>query len=1146
MSAQFIHLRLHSEFSVVDGIVRLDDAVKLARADGQGALALTDSANIFGAIRFYKAARGKGVKPIIGCDLWITNDTDRDNPHRLLVLVQDREGYHSLCELLTKAWLENQYKNRGEVRNEWLSGELTRGLIALSGGPTGEVGMQMAAGQSEAARAAARRLAAAFPGRFYLELQRAGRAGDESQCRAALALAIELSLPVVATHPVQFLAREDFTAHEARVCIAEGYTLSDPRRPKRFTEEQYLKTQAEMAELFADVPVALANAVEIAKRCNLDLVLGKPQLPLFPTPAGVSLDDYAKQLSYEGLEKRLQALYPDEGEREAARPRYNARLDMELGIIAKMGFPGYFLIVADFINWAKNNNIPVGPGRGSGAGSLVAYSLGITDLDPLKYDLLFERFLNPERVSMPDFDIDFCQDNRDKVIDYVKRTYGHDAVSQIATFGTLGAKAVVRDAGRVLDMPYTKCDQLSKLIPHNPADPWSLDRALKEEPAFADAVNADEEVQQLIELARPLEGLTRNVGMHAGGVLIAPGKLTDFCPLYSAGGAAENVISQYDKDDVEAVGLVKFDFLGLTTLTILAITLEYVRQLNPGIEIDLDHLPLDDAKSYEIFKNANTAAIFQFESRGMRELLKRAKPDRLEDLIALNALYRPGPMDLIPDYIERKHGRQKVEYLDPRMEEILGETYGIMVYQEQVMRIAQTIGGYSLGGADLLRRAMGKKKPEEMAEHRGIFVAGAAKDGVPESVSTELFDIMEKFAGYGFNKSHSAAYAYVAFQTAYFKAHHVAAFMAANMCAVMDATDKLQALIEDAKENGLKILPPDINAGCWRFAPVDEKTIRYGLGGVKGTGQNAIDAIVAEREANGPYEDIFDLALRVDKQLANRRVIEALVKAGAFDALDDDRAKLLASVGRAIEAADNAAASANQESLFAAPGETERIVEYVKTRRWSEREKLSNGKTALGFYLSGHLFTEFRDEARRLAPTRLADVKAGRDSVRLAGIVVSVRQQQTRRGRMGVLTIDDGSAQLELMIYSEVFDRRRALLKEDELVFVSGKVRFDEFSQRMSVSAEDVMDMATARANSQAVLAIEFAGAADLAQLKAALEPYRSNGAGGGCRLVMRVANDKAQADLVLPDAWRVRGDQSLVEELCHVPQVSAANFRYG
>ncbi|HEY4037895.1 MAG TPA: DNA polymerase III subunit alpha, partial [Burkholderiaceae bacterium] len=670
MLARFVHLRLHSEFSVVDGLVRIDEAVQAAANDRQGALALTDLANLFGAVRFYAAARCTGVKPIVGCDLWVTNDTDRDSPSRLLVLVQDANGYRNLCALLSRAWLHNRHRDRGEVRLEWLGegasgagaslpssaplSALSSGLIALSGAQHGEIGALLGTGQAAAARAAAVRLAGVFPGRFYVELQRAGRDGDEAYCRAALALAAELSLPVVATHPVQFIAPGDFRAHEARVCIAEGYTLADTRRPRRFSQHQYFKSQAQMAELFADVPAALANSVEIAKRCNLTLELGRARLPDFPTPAGVSLDQYCREQSLAGLEQRLSQLFSDPAERERLRPVYEARLDQELSTIAGMGFSGYFLIVADFINWAKNNGIPVGPGRGSGAGSLVAYALGITDLDPLRYDLLFERFLNPERVSMPDFDIDFCQDGRDRVIEYVKQKYGAQAVAQIATFGTLGAKAVVRDVGRVLDLPYSKCDRLSKLIPVNPTDPWTLERALRDEPAFGEAVASDEEAGEIIDLARPLEGLIRNVGMHAGGVLIAPGRLIDFCPLYCAQGT-EAAVSQFDKDDVEAIGLVKFDFLGLTTLTILDLALRYVRAMHPDRALTLDSIPLDDPATFEVFRRANTTAVFQFESRGMRDLLKRAKPDRFDDLIALVALYRPGPMELIPEFCERKH-----------------------------------------------------------------------------------------------------------------------------------------------------------------------------------------------------------------------------------------------------------------------------------------------------------------------------------------------------------------------------------------------------------------------------------------------------------------------------------------------------------
>ena len=1171
MSQRFVHLRLHSEFSVVDGVARIDEAVQTAAADRQGALALTDLGNLFGAVRFYAAARHRGVKPVIGCDVWVTHEADRDNPFRLLLLVQDRDGYRNLCELLSRAWLQNRHRDRGEVRLEWLREAGSAGLIALSGAAQGEVGALLCTGQTPAARAAAVRLAGLFPGRFYLELQRAGRDGDEGYCRAALSLAGELALPVVATHPVQFIAATDFRAHEARVCIAEGYTLADPRRPRRFSPQQYFKSQAEMAELFADVPSALANSIEIAKRCNLALELGRARLPEFPTPAGVSLDRYCRELSLQGLERRLVRLFADDAERERRRPTYLARLEQELATIAGMGFSGYFLIVADFINWAKDNGIPVGPGRGSGAGSLVAYALSITDLDPLRYDLLFERFLNPERVSMPDFDIDFCQDGRDRVIDYVKNKYGAQAVAQIATFGTLGAKAVVRDVGRVLDLPYSKCDHLSKLIPHNPTDPWTLDRALRDEPAFAEAVAADEEAGEIVELARQLEGLIRNVGMHAGGVLIAPGRLTDYCPLYCAQGT-ESAVSQFDKDDVEAIGLVKFDFLGLTTLTILDLALRYVRALQPDCTLLLDSIPLDDAATFEIFRRANTTAVFQFESRGMRDLLKRARPDRFDDLIALVALYRPGPMELIPEFCERKHGKRP-QYLDPRMEPILNPTYGIMVYQEQVMKIAQVIGGYSLGSADLLRRAMGKKKPEEMAKQRSIFIDGARANQVRDNVAAEMFDLMEKFAGYGFNKSHAAAYALVAYQTAYFKAHHPAAFAAANLSAVLDDTDKVQDLILDARANGLKVLAPDIASGVWRFEPVDGGTVRYGLGAIKGTGAAAVEHLVSVRQSGGPFKGLLDLCLRVDRRIVNRRVLESLVRAGCFDALEANRAALLASVGRAIEIAERAAASAGQASLFGSERAGAVELEMVPAQPWTERERLAQEKLALGFYFSGHLFTEFEQEARRIAPTRLADLKQSRDSLRVCGIVVSVRQQNTRRGRMCAVMIDDGSAQLEVAVFSELYERRRALLKEDALLFVTGRARFDEFSQRLAVTADELMDLAQARCGARAALRIEIRGGHDAAGLKDVLAAYRAertadgspgngtNGGGAGavdraaearsealpagCRVVVAYSNGAARVEIPLPDSWRVRGEDRLIDDLRAQSTVRSAEFAY-
>src|SRR3954466_7573528 len=728
MQPKFVHLRLHSEYSIVDGIVRLDDAIAAATADGMPALALTDLSNVFGMVKFYQSARSKGLKPLIGCDVWVTNESDRDKPYRCLFLCASRAGYLKLCDWLTRGYRYNQYRGRAEIQKQWLGESGTEGLIALSGAHLGDIGHALLADNAAKATQHAQLWAELFPGRFYIELQRPGQPQAEEYVKRAVRLASALKLPVVATHPVQFVKRDDFVAHEARVCIAEGYVLSDQRRPRMFTEEQFFKSQAEMAELFADLPQALENAVEIARRCSFTLELGKSRLPLFPTPDGLTLETYLHERALTGLEHRMLALYPDEAAREQQRLRYRERLEFEISTIIQMGFPGYFLIVADFINWAKNNGVPVGPGRGSGAGSLVAYSLGITDLDPLRYGLLFERFLNPERVSMPDFDVDFCQDGRDRVIDYVRHKYGDESVSQIATFGTMAARAVLRDVGRVLDLGYNFCDQLAKLIPVQPGRNVTLDDARKAEPLLAEREKNEDEVRELLELGEKLEGMVRNVGMHAGGVLIAPGRLTDFCALYAAEGGT-HVISQFDKHDVEAVGGVKFDFLGLTTLTILDWATRYVRSLGQK-DFALEKLPLDDAATYELLSAGNTTAVFQLESRGMRDLIRRARPDRFEDVIALVALYRPGPMDLIPDFIARKHGEQRVDYLDARLQPILGPTYGIMVYQEQVMQIAQVIGGYTLGGADLLRRAMGKKKPEEMAQQRDVFIAGAEKNGL--------------------------------------------------------------------------------------------------------------------------------------------------------------------------------------------------------------------------------------------------------------------------------------------------------------------------------------------------------------------------------------------------------------------------------
>ncbi|MDZ7595539.1 MAG: DNA polymerase III subunit alpha [Thiobacillus sp.] len=1128
---QFVHLRLHTEYSVADGLVRVGEAVGRAREMAMPALGVSDLSNTFGWVKFYRAARGAGIKPIFGCDVWVTNAADRNRPSRLLLLVQHREGYRRLCDLLTRAYLENLHRGHAEIDPAWLR-DGTDGLLALSGGDAGNVAQALLDDKPDAARAAAEAWAALFPGRYYLELQRFGQPHAERLIDGLLDLGATLNLPAVATHPIQFVAPDDFKAHEARVCIAEGMMLGDPRRPRPFTAEQYFKSPDEMAELFADLPEALANSVEIAKRCNLTLELGKSRLPDFPTPDGMSLDDYMRQRSFEGLAERMAHLYPDPDIRAAKLPEYTERLEFELGTIIQMGFPGYFLIVSDFINWAKHNGVPVGPGRGSGAGSLVAYSLSITDLDPLAYDLLFERFLNPERVSMPDFDVDFCQDGRERVIQYVKDKYGHAAVSQIATFGTMAAKAVLRDVGRVLDLPYLFVDKFVKLVPNELG--ISLAEAREKEPQIDERARDEEELAELLPLAEKLEGITRNVGMHAGGVLIAPGRLTDFCPLYRAEGS-ESMVSQFDKDDVEAIGLVKFDFLGLRTLTILAEAVRFVQRHEDRRDFRLEDLPLDDPAVYRLFADGNTTAVFQSESRSAKDLEKKLKGDCFEDIIALMALNRPGPLGsgMVDDFIARKQGKQKPEYFHTDLEPVLKSTYGIIVYQEQVMLVAQILAGYSLGAADMLRRAMGKKKPEEMAVQRSIFLEGAAKRGVDTKIAERLFDLMEKFAEYGFNKSHSAAYALIAYHTAWLKAYYPAEFMAATMSSEMSDTDKVRVFYEDCRANGLTMLPPDINSSGYRFDPVSKTEIRYGLGAIKGSGEAAIGAIVAEREANGPYKGLFDLARRVDKRYLNRRVLEALVKAGAFDLINPHRASLLASVGAALETADRAARSGGQVGLF---GEMlDGGEDLIEVPEWPEQEKLLQEKSALGYFFSGHPFTSYLAEVSGFAKRQLDSLEPAREPQMLAGMVVSLRTQMTRRGKMMILLLDDATAQVEVVIFNELYEQNRHLLKDDTLLVIEGKVNRDDYSGGLRVTAEQIYDLAGARTRFARGLRLACNGhchaqsnsGRKLAEL---LAPYKAQE--GGCPVWVDYHSLEASCRVRLGEDWRVRLDDRLLESL--------------
>ncbi len=1066
----FVHLRLHTEFSIQDGTTRIDDALQMATQHGQPALAITDLGNLFGAIKFYKAAFSNGIQPIIGADIYLKDDTSQQSEiSRLLLIAQNHQGYLNLCELLTRAWSQMGAHAQGVVQLTQLE-KLSEGLIVLSGAQDGVVGKALIQGKQQRASEFALQLARIFPHRFYLEIQRAGRIDDELHVSATAQLASRLKLPLIATHPVQFTNPDDYESHEARVCISDGEILGNTRRVRKFTHDQFFKSTDQMLELFKDLPSAIQNTLEIAKRCHLTLDLGKAQLPDFPTPIvdgkPLPIETFFHESSHQGLQQRLLHLYPDQIELEKNQQHYKDRLDFEIKTIIKMGFPGYFLIVSDFINWAKKNGCPVGPGRGSGAGSLVAYALNITDLDPLQYNLLFERFLNPERVSMPDFDIDFCQTNRDRVIEYVKQKYGRDAVSQIATFGTMAARAAIRDVGRVLDLSYNFCDGIAKLIPNKPGQHMTIAKAIEIEPVLAQRLDKEEDVKALLHLAQKLEGIARNVGMHAGGVLIAPGKLTDFCPLYQQPGS-DAAISQFDKDDVEAVGLVKFDFLGLATLTILEIAKDLIVSRHQGQEnFSYENIPLKDAATYQLFAKGKTEAVFQFESRGMQGMLRDAKPSRLEDLIALNALYRPGPMDLIPSFVARKNGREKVEYAHPLVESVLSETYGIMVYQEQVMQTAQILGGYTLGGADLLRRAMGKKKPEEMAEHRNIFREGAAKQNISPNKADEIFDLMEKFAGYGFNKSHAAAYSLLAYHTGWLKVHYTAEFFCANMTVEMDDTDKLKVLHEDAVKLGLSFEAPDINRGNYRFEPVSNRVIRYGLGAIKGSGQQAIEAVVKARQAGGAFTSLFDFAVRVDRSKFNKRTLESLIKAGAFDTINLNRASLLASVDRAFDFSQSQQVNALQSGLFDSAdthGSSTQEPDLIQVVPWHVKERLTQEKTAVGFYLSGHLFDEVDSEVRQFAKLRLEDLIELSEPVVVAGIVSDLRQINIQRGKLTFFKLDDKSTSIEVTVDEAVFNANKHLIKDDQLVILMVKAQPDRFSGGLRIQVQQAWDLAGAR-----------------------------------------------------------------------------------
>lgn len=1143
MSTQFVHLNVHSDYSMIDGLNKVNPILDASAHLHFPAIALTDQMNLCGLVKFYSSAYAKGIKPIIGCEVNILSQFIDDEIVQVTLLAMNMTGYKNITNIISKAYLQGHIQHKVVIQQAWLA-KFSEGVILLSGGLQGDLGQALAQHKMPLARNIAEFYSTHFPDRFYIELSRVGHPNENAHIANAIELAKTLSIPVVATNKVRFLHEKDFEAHEVRVCISDGYTLDDSRRPKRYSPQQFLRSSEQMCELFEDIPEALENSVEIAKRCSVELVLGKIFLPQFPT-GEMTTEAFLINASQKGLERRLITLFPKQSERDENRAAYDERLAIELEVINNMGFPGYFLIVMEFIQWSKDNNIPVGPGRGSGAGSLVAYALDITDLDPLQFDLLFERFLNPERVSMPDFDIDFCMDRRDEVIDHVAQMYGRDAVSQIITFGTMAAKAVIRDVGRVLAHPYGFVDRISKMIPGDPG--MTLKKAFEVEPRLQQAYDSDDEVKELIDMARMLEGVTRNAGKHAGGVVISPTTITDFAPLYCDDVGA-NPVTQFDKNDVETAGLVKFDFLGLRTLTIIQWAIDMIKEVR-GEHIDITQIPLIDPPVFKSLQRAETTAVFQLESRGMKDLIKRLQPDSFEDIIALVALFRPGPLQsgMVDNFIDRKHGREAISYPDKDyqhecLQEILEPTYGIILYQEQVMQIAQVMSGYSLGGADLLRRAMGKKKAEEMEKQRASFEKGAADNNIDPDLAIKIFDLVEKFAGYGFNKSHSAAYALVSYQTLWLKVHYPAEFMAAVLSADMDNTDKIVTLVDECQRMGLTILPPDVNAGQYKFTVNSEGHIVYGIGAIKGVGEGPVEAIIQARENEGKFKDLFDFCGKIDIKKINKRVLEKLVLAGALDNLGPHRASLMATIKDALDTAvQNAkAAAAGQGDLFGMDTQVPENVEYAfkQVPKWSEKIWLDGEKETLGLYLTGHPINQYVNEIKHYTDARLVDLKpSGKDNyVSTLGLVLGVRVMTNKKGRRWALvTLDDKSARMDIRLYPEVYERYEDVLTADNLLWMKGQVSFDEYSGGNTMNALEVLTLMQVRTKYAKQLRLHLQATkctvSSVAKIQDILQPYR----GGSCPLHIQVEHADASAVLATSATWFVEPQDELLSSLSHV-----------
>jgi DNA polymerase-3 subunit alpha len=1136
MQNTFVHLHVHTEYSLIDGLLRIKPLIETSIENNNPAIAVTEFGNLFSLVKFYQLAEKRGVKSIIGAELKIhENETDREASN-IVLLCQNLEGYHNLTRLLTKGYLEGQHQGVPHIQRDWLIGN-TNSLIALSCGREGNIGKAIINHNHDAANQFLKEWIELFPDRFYLELQRTNRQFEDLYIKEAIVLAEKFDIPVVATNDVRFLEEADFDVHEARYCIQHGYTLNDPRRPHIYSNQQYLKNSEQMCELFQDIPEAIENSFYIAQRCNLDFTFGEYYLPDFLVPDGYDQDTWLISEANNGLVRVLEKHLKNEfRKKEIDRTEYEDRLTLELDVIKTMGFSGYFLIVADFIIWAKKQGIPVGPGRGSGAGSLVAYVLGITELDPLDYDLLFERFLNPERVSLPDFDIDFCMDRRDEVIEYVAGHYGHDHVSQIITFGRMAAKAVIRDVGRVFNHPYGFVDQIAKLVPFDLN--MTLARALDEEQLLKQRYKQEDDVKSLIDMALKLEGLSRNAGKHAGGLVIAPKPLTDYMPLYCEHGT--NVTStQLDMGDVETMGLVKFDFLGLRTLTIIDWAVKDINQkLLEDDNINILDIPLDDDETYQLIQRMDTTAVFQLESDGMKKLIRRLHPDVFNDLIAIVALFRPGPMHMVDDFVDRKQGRSKINYLHPSLESILKPTYGVILYQEQVMQIAQVLAGYTLGAADILRRAMGKKKVEEMAEQRNIFVEGAINNNVEKKVATYIFDLMEKFAGYGFNKSHSAAYALLAYQTAWLKAHYPSAFMAAVLSSDMDNTDKIVSLREEINHMKLNLYSPSVNESEYKFTIVGSDSIRFGLGAIKGVGKAAIENIIEERLENGEFSNLFDFCKRIDSRKVNKRVVEALIKSGSADKLGPGRGVMLASLAKAMQLAEQYTSNttAGQDDMFGldlnstTDDNSEVDSKFIKANDLNEYERLKAEKDTLGFYLEGHPITRYENELLSITTTSLNGMSPG--VVRVAGYIENIRTRTGQRGRMAELRIDDRTARMMVNLYSDVYEKYRSILQKDKLIIISGEaVEDDYYASGIAIKAEKVMELTEIRTLcGSLILRLDNQMMQNdfMIKIKEVLARYSSRKS----NVIVEYKNNLARGVLTLGDEWRVEISDNLLDEL--------------